>query len=201
MAAKTAGPGSAIRPPYHQFAALLGPRWHGVIREPSGSVLAEFKEPKRPAKAAFDENITDYRDTIRALFVPNAFVICSNGSEAKLGATYAPWEFFGDWKVIDADGTRCVVALETAIGGTCAHDRLLDLVENFTSFIERPGGLIKVVARNHQLLGVNSAIENLLRVRSAGEKRLGVFWHTQGSGKSLSMLGVHGLHGHAADRR
>jgi type I restriction enzyme, R subunit len=115
-------------------------------------------------------------------------VICSNGSEAKVGSTYAPWEFFGDWKVIDADGTRGVVALETAIRGTCAHDRLLDLVENFTAFIERPGGLIKAVARNHQLLGVNAAIENLHRVREAGEKRLGVFWHTQGSGKSLSML-------------
>jgi len=151
-------------------------------------VLAEFKEPNRPAKAAFDENVTDYRDTIPQLFVPNGFVICSNGSEAKVGSTYAPWEFFGDWKVIDAEGNRGVVALETAIRGTCAHDRLLDLVENFTAFIERPGGLIKVVARNHQLLGVNAAIENLHRVRDAGEKRLGVFWHTQGSGKSLSML-------------
>jgi len=151
-------------------------------------VLAEFKDPNRPAKAAFDENVTDYCDTIPALFVPNGFVICSNGSEAKVGSTYAPWEFFGDWKVIDADGTRGVVALETAVRGTCAHDRLLDLVENFVAYIERPGGLIKVVARNHQFLGVNAAIENLHRVRSAGEKRLGVFWHTQGSGKSLSML-------------
>jgi len=151
-------------------------------------VLAEFKGPNRPAKAAFDENVTDYRDTIPQLFIPNGFVICSNGSEAKVGSTYAPWEFFGDWKVVDADGSRGVVALETTIRGTCAHDRLLDLVENFTSFMERPGGLIKVVARNHQLLGVNAAIENLLRVRAAGEKRLGVFWHTQGSGKSLSML-------------
>ncbi len=151
-------------------------------------VLAEFKEPNRPAKAAFDENVTDYRDTIPQLFVPNGFVICSNGSDAKVGSTYAPWEFFGDWKVIDADGNRGVVALETAIRGTCAHDRLLDLVENFVTFIERPGGLVKAVARNHQLLGVNAAIENLLRVRAAGEKRLGVFWHTQGSGKSLSML-------------
>ncbi len=151
-------------------------------------VLAEFKEPNRKAKAAFDENITDYRDTIPDLFVPNGFVICSNGSEAKVGPTFASWEYFGDWKVIDADGTRGVVALETAIQGTCAHDHLLDLVENFTAFIERPGGLIKVVARNHQFLGVNAAIENLHRVRAAGEKRLGVFWHTQGSGKSLSML-------------
>ncbi|MHB1599161.1 MAG: HsdR family type I site-specific deoxyribonuclease [Acidimicrobiales bacterium] len=151
-------------------------------------VLAEFKEPNRPAKAAYDENITDYRDTIPTLFVPNGFVICSNGSDAKVGSTYASWEFFGDWKVIDSEGNRGVVALESTIRGTCAHDRLLDLVENFTTFIERPGGLVKVVARNHQFLGVNAAIEHLQRVRAAGEKRLGVFWHTQGSGKSLSML-------------
>jgi type I restriction enzyme, R subunit len=151
-------------------------------------VLAEFKEINRPVKAAYDENLTDYRDTIPRLFWPNAFVILSNGSEAKVGATYAPWDFFGDWKVIDAHGARGVVALETAIKGTCAHDRLLDLVENFVAYIERPGGLIKAVARNHQMLGVNASIENLFRIRSEGDKRLGVFWHTQGSGKSLSML-------------
>ena len=151
-------------------------------------VLMEFKDPNRPVKAAYDENLTDYRDTIPQLFVPNGFVLLSNGSEAKIGSTYSPWEFFGDWKVIDANGTRGVVALETAIRGTCAQDRLLDLIENFVAFIERPGGLIKVVARNHQILGVNAAIENLYRVRAAGDKRLGVFWHTQGSGKSLSML-------------
>ena len=151
-------------------------------------VLLEFKEPNRPVKAAFDENITDYRDTIPQLFVPNGFVIVSNGSQAKVGSTYAPWEYFGDWKVIDADGTRGVVALETAIRGTCAPDRLLDVIENFVAYIERPGGLFKVVARNHQVLGVNAAIEKLHSIRSSGEKRLGVFWHTQGSGKSLSML-------------
>jgi type I restriction enzyme R subunit len=151
-------------------------------------VLAEFKEINRPVKAAYDENLTDYRDTIPQLFWPNGFVILSNGSEAKVGATYAPWDFFGDWKVIDAHGTRGLVALETAIRGTCAHDRLLDLLENFVAYIERPGGLIKAVARNHQVLGVNAAIENLLRIRSERDTRLGVFWHTQGSGKSLSML-------------
>jgi len=151
-------------------------------------VLMEFKDPNRPVKAAYEENMTDYRDTVPQLFVPNGFVLLSNGSEAKIGSTYSPWEFFGDWKVIDADGARGVVALETALRGTCAPTRLLDLVENFVAFLERPGGLVKVVARNHQLLGVNAAIENLYRVRAAGDKRLGVFWHTQGSGKSLSML-------------
>ena len=103
-------------------------------------VLAEFKEPNRPVKAAYDENLTDYYDTIPQLFWPNGFVILSNGSEAKVGATYAPWGFFGDWKIIDVDGNRGVVALETAIRGTCAHDRLLDLIENFVAYMERPGG-------------------------------------------------------------
>jgi type I restriction enzyme R subunit len=151
-------------------------------------VLAEFKEPNRPVKAAFDENLNDYRDTIPQLFWPNGFVILSNGSKAKVGATYAPWDFFGDWKVIDADGARGVVELETAIRGTCAHEQLLDLVENFVAYIERPEGLVKSVARNHQVLGVNASIESLHRIRSEGDTRLGVFWHTQGAGKSLSML-------------
>jgi type I restriction enzyme R subunit len=151
-------------------------------------VLCEFKAPHRPVRAAYEENLADYRDTIPALFVPNGFVLLSNGSEAKVGSTYAPWEFFGDWKVIDADGNRGTVALATAIRGTCAQYALLDLIESFVAHLERPGGPIKVVARNHQFLGVNAAIENLHRLRASGEKRLGVFWHTQGSGKSLSML-------------
>lgn len=151
-------------------------------------VLLEFKEPNRNVKVAYDENLTDYRDTVPQLFVPNGFVLLSNGSDAKVGSTYAPWEFFGDWKVLDADGTRGQVALETAIRGTCAPDKLLDLIENFVAYIQRPGELIKAVARNHQVLGVNAALEHFYKVRAAGDKRLGVFWHTQGSGKSLSML-------------
>ncbi|MEX0666904.1 MAG: HsdR family type I site-specific deoxyribonuclease, partial [Acidimicrobiia bacterium] len=75
-----------------------------------------------------------------------------------------------------------------AIRGTCAPDKLLDIVENFVAYLERPGGLIKTVARNHQYLGVNAAIEKLEHIRASGDKRLGVFWHTQGSGKSLSMI-------------
>lgn len=69
-------------------------------------VLMEFKEPNRPVKAGYDENITDYRDVIPSLFVPNGFIIVSNGSDAKVGSTYSPWDFFGDWKVIDAEGNR-----------------------------------------------------------------------------------------------
>lgn len=151
-------------------------------------VLMEFKEPNESVKAAYDKNVTDYRDTIPQLFVPNCFVLLSNGAEAKVGSTYAPFEFFNDWKVVDAQGTRGVVALETALRGTCDPAVLLDLLENFVAYMERPGGLIKVIARSHQYLGVNAAIENLHRARAEQDKRLGVFWHTQGSGKSLSML-------------
>ncbi len=151
-------------------------------------VVMEFKEPNQPVKKGFDDNISDYRDTIPNLFVPNVFVLVSNGAEAKVGSTYSPWEFFSDWMVIDADGTRGTIALDTAIRGTCAPHVLLDLIESFVAYLERPGGLVKVVARSHQYHGVNAAIENLYTVRSTGDKRLGVFWHTQGSGKSLSMF-------------
>jgi type I restriction enzyme R subunit len=120
--------------------------------------------------------------------VPNGLVVLSNGREAKVGATYASWEFFSDWNVTDAHGNRGVVALDTVIQGTCTPHVLLDLVENFVAYIERPGGLIKTVARSHQYHGVNAAVHNFHEVRATGDKRLGVFWHTQGSGKSLSML-------------
>ena len=151
-------------------------------------VLMEFKEPNEDVKKGFDDNVTDYRDAIPQLFIPNCFILISNGSQAKIGATYAPWEFFSDWLVIDAMGKRGVIPLETALRGTCDPAILLDIFENFVAYLERPGGLIKSVARSHQYLGVNAAIENLLRARAQQDKRLGVFWHTQGSGKSLSML-------------
>ena len=102
--------------------------------------------------------------------------------------TFAPWEQFGEWKRIDAEGTRGRVELETAIRGTCEPSRLLDLVESFVAYTERPGGLVKSVARYHQYFGVNAAMEALERIRASGDKQLGVFWHTQGAGKSLSML-------------
>ncbi len=151
-------------------------------------VLMEFKEPGVPVKTAYDANLTDYRDTIPQMFIPNCFVLLSNGGDARIGSTFAPWEFFGDWMVIDAKGTRGSVALETALRGTCDPEVLLDLFENFVAYMERPGGLIKILARSHQYLGVNAAIDNLRRARAVQDKRIGVFWHTQGSGKSLSML-------------
>jgi type I restriction enzyme R subunit len=151
-------------------------------------VLMEFKEPSHPVADAYDDNLTDYRDTIPQLFVPNCFVLLANGTDAKVGASFAPWDFFWDWTIVDNDGARGVVALDTALRGACAPRALLDIVENFVSYVDKPGGTIKAVARCNQYLGVNAAIENLYRVRTSGDRRLGVFWHSQGSGKSLSMV-------------
>ena len=69
-------------------------------------VLLEFKGSTVSVDHGYRDNITDYRDTIPQLFHPNGFIIVSNGSQAKLGATYAPWDYFGDWKLIDTDGNR-----------------------------------------------------------------------------------------------
>lgn len=154
-------------------------------------VLIELKKPSAPVKSAYDDNLTDYRDTIPHVFTPNALVILSNGIDTKVGSTFAPWQFFNDWKRINDEGEAGRVSLETAIRGLCDPSKLLDLVENFIVYEEEKAGLIKKLAKNHQFLGVNRAIVEVIRSqdRPEGEAgRLGVFWHTQGSGKSLSMV-------------
>ena len=150
-------------------------------------VLMELKASHKSVEQAYSNNLRDYRDTIPQFFTPNALVLLSNGSETKVGATFAPWERFGEWKRLDNESELGIVSLETAIQGVCEPARLLDLVENFVAFLERPGGLTKALAQNHQVLGVNAAIRALKDQRTR-DGRLGVFWHTQGSGKSLSML-------------
>lgn len=154
-------------------------------------VLFELKASHRNLRAAFDDNLRDYREAIPQLFVPNAFVVLSNGSKSRMGSSFAPWEHFFEWKRINDEGEQGVVSLETLIRGTCAKNRLLDIVENFIVYEEAKGGLLKKVAKNHQYLGVNKAIDEVLKVRERPEGeagRLGVFWHTQGSGKTLSMI-------------
>lgn len=150
-------------------------------------VLIELKASHRSVEQAYQKNLRDYRDTIPQLFTPNGIVILSNGSETKVGSTFAPWERFGEWKKVADEDELGVVSLETALRGLCEPARLLDAVENFVAYLERPGGMIKVLAQNHQVLGVNAAI-HALRDERTREGKLGVFWHTQGSGKSLSML-------------
>ncbi len=150
-------------------------------------VLVELKVSHKNVRDAFDGNLRDYRDTVPHLFWFNAFVMLSNGSDTLVGSTFADWGHFAEWKKINSEGEQGIVSLETALRGTCQPQRLLDLVGNFTAFMERPGGLVKALAKNHQFLGVNNSLEALKEV-GRREGRLGVFWHTQGSGKSLSML-------------
>jgi type I restriction enzyme, R subunit len=150
-------------------------------------VLIELKASHRSVEQAYRKNLRDYQDTIPQLFTPNGIVILSNGSETKVGSTFAPWERFGEWKKVANEDELGIVSLETALRGLCEPARLLDAVENFVAYLERPGGMIKVLAQNHQVLGVNAAMR-ALRDERTREGKLGVFWHTQGSGKSLSML-------------
>ncbi|MCY4134701.1 MAG: type I restriction endonuclease subunit R [bacterium] len=150
-------------------------------------VLVELKVSHKNVRDAFDGNLRDYRDAVPHLFWFNAFVMLSNGADTLVGSTFADWGHFAEWKKIDSEGEQGIVSLETALRGTCQPQRLLDLVGNFIAFMERPGGLVKALAKNHQFLGVNNSLEALREV-GRREGRLGVFWHTQGSGKSLSML-------------
>ncbi|WP_033535246.1 type I restriction endonuclease subunit R [Bordetella trematum] len=156
-------------------------------------VFIELKAPHVPLKSAYDDNLKDYKgQSIPQLFHPNAFIILSNGSQTRVGTLTSPWEHFFEWRRIDDETEAGSTSLETALRGLCDKRRLLDVVENFTVFETARGGLIKKVAKNHQYLGVNKAIEQMIKLRESGDreaaKRLGVFWHTQGSGKSLSMV-------------
>ncbi len=150
-------------------------------------VFIELKASHKRVEDAYNKNLSDYRDTIPHIFWHNAFIILSNGSETVVGSTTATWEHFAAWKKIDDEREPGVISLETTIRATCDKTRLLDIVENFTLFSEEPGGLAKIVAKYHQVLGVNNAIR---AVEQLGENRgrLGVYWHTQGAGKSYSML-------------
>ena len=150
-------------------------------------ILIELKAAHRRLENAFNDNLRDYKDTIPHLFWYNAFILLSNGHQSRIGSITAGWEHFFEWKKISDEQEEGVISLETIIRGACEKSRLLDIVENFTLFSDASGTLAKLIAKNHQFLGVTNA---LAAVRSLGEnqRKLGVFWHTQGSGKSYSMV-------------
>jgi len=150
-------------------------------------LFIELKAAHRRLETAFTGNLRDYKDTVPQLFWPNALIILSNGSQSRVGSITAGWEHFAEWKKVDREDEKGRVSLETMLRGVCDPERMFDLVENFTLFQEVPGGLIKLTAKNHQYLGVNKALEALAHIRQR-EGKLGVFWHTQGSGKSVAMM-------------
>lgn len=211
-------------------------------------VFIELKAVYRNIRAGFDDNLTDYmgEHSIAQAFHHNAFLVVSNGDQARYGSITSRWEHFVEWKR-HAETDKARLDAQSLLDGMLAKDRLLDLVQNFVLFDDsRAGGTRKVVARNHQVLGVNNAVASVLRqeelkrrippaerlltyrvrmpeLRRAAEPnpiveatvlstadeartaaandvltlrkradrdlgRLGVFWHTQGSGKSYSMV-------------
>jgi type I restriction enzyme R subunit len=151
-------------------------------------VVIELKKPGVPARAAFDDNLTHYKQQIPALFWYNALLIASNGTDSRVGSLTADWSRFFEWKRIEREDEPRRVSLEVMLRGTCDRTRLLDLVENFTLFSEHKAGLVKILGQNHQFIGVNNAIAASLEARRQGHGRGGVFWQTQGSGKSFSMV-------------
>lgn len=151
-------------------------------------VVIEFKKVGVPARAAFDENLMHYKASIPALFWYNAFLIASNGTDSRVASLTADWDRFFEWKRVEHEDEPRRVSLEVMLRGTCDRTRLLDLVENFTLFSEHKAGLVKILGQNHQFLGVNNAIASMLEARNRGHGRAGVFWQTQGSGKSFSMV-------------
>jgi type I restriction enzyme, R subunit len=150
-------------------------------------LFIELKTSHKSLENAFKYNLSDYRDTIPQIFWYNAVIVLSNGSKSRIGSMTAGWEHFAEWKKINEEGEEGRVSLETMIRGVCEPERLLDIVENFTLFSEAKGETAKLVAKNHQFLGVNKAISAAQQIKE-NQGKLGVFWHTQGSGKSYSMV-------------
>ncbi len=150
-------------------------------------LFIELKAPHVEVEHGYTGNLTDYKDTIPSLFWFNGVAIISNGGDTRVGSFSAPWDHFGEWKRVSSEEEPPDTSIETALRGVCAPGRLMDIVENFTLFQEAPGGLIKILAKNHQYLGVNHALDSLSNIH-LNDGRLGVFWHTQGSGKSFSMI-------------
>ena len=149
-------------------------------------LFMELKNHDVEVVDAFNKNYRDYLDTIPQLFYHNAFIMFSNGLEARVGTIDSKWEFFHEWKRLNESEAGCI-ELPTMLRGICKKENFLDLLENFILYDHSDGSTVKILSRNHQYLGVNQAVEKY-RNRELENGKLGVFWHTQGSGKSYSML-------------
>lgn len=149
-------------------------------------LFIELKNIHVDVRQAYEKNLSDYKKYIPHLFHHNAFLILANGEDGRIGTLTSRWAHFHRWKRL-AESEPGVVDMETLLAGVCDKRNFLDLFENFIVFDNSTGATVKIIARNHQFLGVNRAVQSV-RERKAREGKLGVFWHTQGSGKSYSML-------------
>jgi type I restriction enzyme R subunit len=159
-------------------------------------VFVELKNSTVKLKAAYSENLTNYKHDIPQLFITNAFCVLSNAVETRLGSLTGQWEHFFGWlrvhdekeKIDRAQISQTGTSLERLVEGLLQPARLLDYVENFVLFHRETN---KILAQNHQFIGVNHALAQFEARNThtgAARGKLGVFWHTQGSGKSFSMV-------------
>ena len=183
-------------PEENRFLAVKEMKIHGDLYRRRADIVGfvnglpllfvELKNTTVDVQNAYTDNYTDYLDTIPHLFYYNAFLILSNGVEAKVGTLGSKYEFFHEWKRLSEQEAGSV-ALETMLRGICKKENFLDLLENFILYDHSGGRTAKILARNHQYLGVNEAVR-AYAARKLNNGKLGVFWHTQGSGKSYSMV-------------
>lgn len=149
-------------------------------------VFFELKAHHTDLRNAYTDNLKDYKATIPHVLHSNAFIILSNGTDTRVGTVTSTYKFFLEWKRIEED-EEGIVSLDTMLRGTCAPHRFMDLFENFLLFDESNGDVVKLMAKNHQYIGVNKVLENVKNIKDL-EGKLGVYWHTQGSGKSYSIV-------------
>lgn len=150
-------------------------------------MFCELKRPDRDLKRAYADNLTDYKDTVPHLFHFNAFVVLANGEMAKMGSISADYDHYADWlKLDERDRRDGMLPMEALLRVVFDKARFMDLFENYILFADTANGPAKILAKNHQFLGVNRAVDAVANRHALGGK-LGVFWHTQGSGKSFSM--------------
>ena len=159
-------------------------------------VFIELKNSLKKVREAYDDNLENYRKFIPNLFAFNQICVLSNGLETRLGAFNAPYNHFFEWLKVDSEKERpdrkaiqdAATVGESSvryfIDGLLRKDRLVDYIENFIMFRDQK---IKIIAKNHQYFGVNNLMESV-KNRAELQGKLGVFWHTQGSGKSYSMV-------------
>lgn len=156
-------------------------------------VVAELKnavDEKADLRSAFQQ-IQTYKQAISRLFDYNALVVLSDGWDALFGSLTSPWQFFNPWKSIDGRtvADEEMPQMQVMIRGMLQKHVLLDVIRHFTVFQNNKERITKIVPRYHQYYAVNKAIHTTHEAtKEQGDRRAGVIWHTQGSGKSLSMV-------------
>jgi type I restriction enzyme R subunit len=156
----------------------------------AGIELKNATDEKATIWTAYDQFQT-YKHQIPSLYVHNALLCISDGMEARVGSLTSPPERFLPWRTIEGEkpAPATIPQLRVVIEGLFDKQRLLDFLHYFIVFEEEKSGTVKKVAGYHQFHAVNHAIEATVGATDAkGDKRAGVVWHTQGSGKSLTMV-------------